>query len=517
MRRHEFATFKHGGVMLDTPPEEVPAEFWTFVQGVEFDDGQTVRVPGYGRWFDPLIGPPIFAMNVRLEAVSYWFYCGVDFVAITDGTGHFDLTPAGFVAGVEKGTWTGCVLNGVPCLNNPRNTPMYWNFNTAGDMLPLPGWPAGALCRCLRSFKYHLFALGVTDAGELQEQTLWWSMAAEPGSIPQEWVPSAENDAGDMTLGDEPGFLLDAQPLRDTLIVYKSIGIYVLSYVAGQYVYTQRKLFSTVGALGSNCVQEYKGEHWVITADDVIRHDGQTYRSALQELGKATINRSIDVVNARTCCLTVMHKLSQVWVCIPTAGSEWLNRAYVIQVNRNQIGERELPNVAFVARGQVVVGAGLSDEWDDDTQAWDLDGSFWDEAVFSPTDDSLMMCQPASADGPHLQLVDAVGSADGVPLYALAERQGLPMVDTTLRGLCTRIVPRIDGGAGEVLQIRMGGQEAFGQPITWSDPQDFIIGTSTHVDTLTEGRFFALRVEGATLNKWRMHSYRLQIAPRGEF
>jgi hypothetical protein len=186
-----------------------------------------------------------------------------------------------------------------------------------------------------------------------------------------------------MTLGDEPGFLVDAQPLRDTLIVYKTMGIYVLSYVAGQYVYTQRKLFSTIGALGNNCVQEYRGEHWVLTGDDVVRHDGQTYKSALEGLGRETIVKSIDVDNARISCIAVMHRLGQVWICIPVTGSAMLTRAYVIHVTRNEIGERLLPDVAFVARGMILAGTSVSDEWDDDAQAWDLDTSFWDEVPAS--------------------------------------------------------------------------------------------------------------------------------------
>lgn len=517
MKSGFFEMRKHQGVVLDRPPEEVPPEFWTYVQNMQFDDGSSERVGGYAPYADAgLIGPPLFALNVRLEAVNYWLYAGADFVAVTDGLLHWDLTPGGFVGAVEPGTWSGCVLNGVPCLNNPRNPPMYWDFNTAGTMLTLPGWPVGALTRCLRAFKYHLFALGIEDGGNLQEQTLWWSAAAEPGAVPSEWVPTPANDAGDMTLGDEPGFLVDAQALRDTLVVYKTVGVYVLTYVAGQYIYTQRKLFSTIGSIGLNCVAEYMGEHWVITADDVIRHDGQAYRSALQDLIRDVLLSSIDPANIRRCCLAVHHGDDQVWVCVPTTGNEYLDRAYLLHSRTGFIGERDLPLLSFVARGLIDVGVPVTQEWDDDDQAWDMDPSFWDEQAFSPTEDSLLMCQPAGPDAlPHLHLVDVEDTADGEPIFSLVERTGLPMIDLVTRGYLTRVFPRIDGQAGEELTIRLGGQEAFGQPITWSDPYPWIIGQSLFVPSIITGRLMALRIEGSTLRRWRLHSYRTEIAPQG--
>jgi hypothetical protein len=113
--------------------------------------------------------------------------------------------------------------------------------------------------------------------------------------------------------------------------------------------------------------------------------------------------------------------------------------------------------------------------------------------------------------------VGLVDSADGAPLYAAAERQGLPVIDTVQRGLVTRLIPRIDGGAGEVLSIRIGAQEAFNKPINWATAQLFTIGQTESVDSIVEGRFFAVRIEGATLERWRVHSYRLEVAPRGLF
>ena len=233
--------------MTDLPPEEVPIENWTGGANIQFQDTATRRVGGYQAFGGTPSAAPMFAMSVLVSGAAYWIYCSADGIFATDGLTHTDITPAGGLTAVTPGLWTGCILNGIPVLNNSIDPPMYWPLDIAQKCLVLPGWPATAACKAIRAFKYHLFALNITDNSVNFPDSLWWSTSAEPGSVPVTWAPAVDNDAGDAVLADTPGIIIDGLGMRDVFVVYKDNSTYSLSYVAGQYVYTVRKNFLTSG------------------------------------------------------------------------------------------------------------------------------------------------------------------------------------------------------------------------------------------------------------------------------
>jgi hypothetical protein len=498
------------------PPEEVTPDKWTDGSNVQFQEQAGRRVGGYEAFADPLLpGGPLFALNVIYGAVGYWIYCGSTSVYLTDGVTHWDLTPPAGLLPVNAGDWTGTILNGIAVINNGRDAPMFWDFNPSNPVQKLPGWPAGATCRVIRSFKYHLFALGIFDGGQDKPDTLWWSAGAAPGAIPQEWTPAPSNDAGDMVLADAPGVIVDGMSLRDTFIVYKDFSTYALSYVAGQYIYTQRKLFLTAGLQARNCICEINGAHWLFTGTDVIRHDGQNAVSMVQDKVKIRLVSSINPEKTSMCCVTQRTRNSQFWVAIPETGQDHLTKAYVINTLTGDVGIRELPSIDFLARGIVNINAS-NISWDSDPVpvAWDNDIGRWDEQNYSPTEDSVLMCAQVAG---KLWSTDTADTNDGQPVYAFLERQSLPINNNILRALVTRVIPRIDGTPGDVIQIRTGGQAYFGESISWSSAQDFTIGQSIACDFQTEGRLISVRFEGSTSNKWMLHSYKLEVVDLGLF
>jgi hypothetical protein len=511
MKSPNYQFFEHWGIVTDYPPEEVAPDKWTSAQNIKFEEQATLRSEGYGAYADPLLGTgAIFALCVIVGVNAYWVYCTTTNVYVTDGAGHFDITP-GTLSPCVAGDWTGTILNGIPVLCNGLNAPFYWGLNVNADCVTLPGWPANSTCKSIRAFKYHLFALGVTDNGSYHPDTLWWSVGAAPGAIPQEWTPAPDNDAGDMTLADSQGAIVDGMSMRDTLIVYKQFSSYVLNYVAGQYVYTQRKLFLNTGLQNRNCVTEINGEHWIFTGNDVVRHDGQSFRSIVQDKIKRELVDSVDPAKIRISCVTNQIAENQFWVCIATQGSTYLNKAYVINTITTDCGVIDLPGVAFVARG-IVNASAVGASWDADPNSWDSDNTFWDQQTFSPTEDSILLCDP---DANKLWAYGLTDEIDGQPMSAYVERLSLPIHENILRALVTRVVPRIDGEPGEVINVRVGGQAYFNQPITWSAPLPFTIGSSVGVECMTEGRLISVRFEASTLRQWTIHSYRLGVVDLG--
>lgn len=505
---------QHLGIVLDKPPEEVPAGSWTSGRNVAFRDGKTYRTGGYDFFAEPLFhADPIYALNVIVGPESYWLYCGVATVTVTDGTNHWDLTPAGGLATSEAGDWSGCILNGIPCLNNGSDPPMFWNLSVGSDMQVLPGWPVGATCKALRATKYHLMALNITEGGINYGTQVWWSKAAQAGAIPQEWLPTASNDAGDIVFGDTPGVIIDGLALRDQFIVYKEFSTHVMQYVAGTYVWTGRKLYLTTGIQAIGCAVEANGLHYVFTGTDVIRHDGQSYVSVVDEKVKVSLVQSIDPSKTKMCCMEARILFNQVWVCIPEQGRTWLNKAYVIDIKSGDVGVRDLPDIASVARGLVTLSA-TGNAWNADGASWDSDITFWDQQSYSPTQDSLLMCH---WPGGHLFSVDTSDLALGFPLNAYVERLSATIGDGTGHYVVTGIIPKIEGATGDVLNITLGGQQWFSDPVAWGTTRQYTIGHDHTVDDIVEGRYLSLRIEGTTQRVWEFYSYQVKTAPMGEF
>lgn len=512
MKQADFIAIRHSGVVLDLPPEEVSDAVWTNAHNVVFREGITERVGGYQRFADPLPTPtPLYAVGLVIGADAYWIYFTVNKIYVTDGTTHWDITPVGGLNSSEAGDWSACFINGIPCFNNGHNAPMYWDLQTANKAQPLPGWPAGALCKALRATKYHLMALNISEGAVNYGNQVWWSNGAQAGAVPDEWTPTPSNDAGDAILADTPGVIIDGLALRDTFIVYKSTSTYVLQYVAGQYVFTTRKLFQTTGVLALNCVVEANGMHWLNTGTDIVRHDGQNYVSVVDLKVQKTLIKSIEPSKRRMCCVESRILTKQIWVAIPETGQQWLTKAYVIDVQNGDVGVRILPNIAGLAHG-IVSQIGAGNSWNGDNNTWASDVTFWDQQSFDPTQDSLLMVDAVNA---RLYDTDSIGTADGAGVYAYVEKLGGMVGDFVDRKIITAIYPRIEGEQGEKLTVTMGGQAFFNQPIAWGAPQEFIIGQDVAVFDIPEGRMLSIRIEGTTMSPWQLYRYSVKYANQG--
>jgi hypothetical protein len=506
-----YQIFKHTGIILDLPNEQVPPEAWTDGQNVQFKNFASQRADGYSQYAGTLgNNSPIFALMYLSATITYWIYCTPSQVWVTDGELHYNITPVTGLTASEAGDWTGTTLNGVPVLNNGIDPPFYWNGDVNSNCATIPGWPTGLRCNAIRAFKFHLFALGIIDNGVEYPHLVRWSSAADPGALPQSWVPAPDNDAGDVILADTAGKIIDALPLRDVFVVYKEFSTYVLSYVAGQYVFSARKLFLTSGIQSNNCITEINGEHWVLTSNDVIRHDGQNYRSVVSNKVRDKLIEGINPAKLKQCCVTSRHNNQQVWVSIPEGNSDWLTKTYIIDTEVGTIGVRDVPNLSYIARGVVKPNVDIS--WDSDSKGWDVDSTFWNQQTYSATEDSLLF---VSALDSKLYSLASTMTADGQPMYSMLERVGMNIGDFTQRKIITKIIPRLEGGEGETIYIRVGGQSLFNQPVEWTDPIPFVIGTDLAIDVIVDGRLVSVRFEGTTNAVWKLHQYTVQWVDQG--
>ena len=511
MKSPQYTKFKHYGIVTDLPPEEVPVENWTNCSNFQFEDLSSKRVGGYQTYAGTASAPPIFDIPVTVNGLPYWIYCSVNKVYVTDGTTHYNITPSGGLNTVTTGDWTGCILNGIAVLNNGSNAPFYWNSNTSSACQYLPNWKAGTTCKVIRAFKYHLIALNVFD-GVRYGSTLWWSNAAVAGSVPTAWTPSTTNDAGDFSLSDTDGDIVDGLSMRDSFVVYKKSSTYVMSYVAGAYVFTQRKSFLSTGMVASNCVCEVNGNHWVFTGTDVIVHDGQSFESIVKFKVKNNLIGAIEPSLIKQCIVVPRLTQKQVWVCIPETGMTALSKAYIINIDTKECGVRTLPSIDYIGRG--IVDTSGASNWASDSNTWNSDITFWDEQKYSPNADTMLMCSRATS---ALYAVDTISSNDGVAFYSELERLSIPMGEDVLltRRVVERITPHIEGINGDVISISVGGQTNFDEAINWSAPQSFTIGTDKDVYFMVEGRIHSIRFYSTSVNPWKIHNYTMTHVDAG--
>jgi len=514
------------GLNIDIPPAElISVPTWTGGNNIRFDDGSTHRTDGYARYADPLpVGAfPIFIHPVLTPTTSYWIVVSknetlpVWKIYVTDGSTYWDITPVAGITGGEAGFWCGTDLNGVPVLNNGVDSPIWWNGDTGAPMTTLPDWPVDTTCKSIRAYKYHLVAMNITDAGgDAIPHRIMWSSAADPKTIPQSWTPEPGNDAGNNDLADNLGGIVDGGNLRDSFIVYFQHASILMQYVAGQYVFTFRGLFETLGIQAINCWTEIKGTHIILADDDVIRHDGQKFESIADARIRNYLFSGITPDNHTLCCVVGRTEIDEVMICVPVINYDYLTVALLYNYRDDVWGVRTLPDVAYVTNGIVPQGA-FDGTWDGAIPIWQLDPRWWNEANYSITSDNILMCDPA---GQRLLEVDASPEEDGEPLSSFVERLSWSIHDESEvweNKLIQSIYPHITGTVGDTVTCRVGVQVSMGDPVDWGPRIPFTIGGRPKVDNLKHGRFLSLRFESEGGESWNIHRIGIEYVPLSKY
>ena len=518
--------FAMRGLVTDLPPESVPEGYWSDGENVYEKDLSIRRVGGYGTYAVTgfLGGNPIFILPVETATDAYWIYVhvagGVVSVGLTNGGTHWDITPTPAItasSGTAIGTWTGTVLNGVPVVNNQVDEPWYWDGNTGNPLTQLPGWPANQFCRSIRSYRNHLFALGVTDGGVVYPDRIDWSDSAASGTIPTSWTAGPTTDAGDNDLGDTEGGVIDGAKLRDSFVIYKNYSTTLCTFVGGNFIFSFRDSPSiSTGAQSQNCIAESQGFHYVFTGDDVIRHDGQTAVSICTDTIRNELVSSIDPDVFEQVLVTARHLTDEVWICIPEIGSitGYLTAAFVYNTKTERWGKRKLPGVTHIDFGIVGDETAVT-TWNPDTEAWNDDVTQWNAASYSESAAEILMTDHANT---RLLVVDRLETDAGTEVMAYVQRIGLPIEPMQRIKYVNECWPNIIGEAGQEFQVSIGGQLNYQDPVNWYPPVTFTLGDQpAKIDCWVAGRYISVQFKTTSGKVWRIYGFRLTISDKGRY
>lgn len=499
------------GLNLDAQPQELPDGAWSGAANVRFRNGAVERMKGEQRVFAPPTVTPHWLQPYYPTGKRYWVHAGLSQVFADDGVARVEITPATAPTATLDDRWTGGVLNGVLVANSGRDVPWYWGG--AGLLLPLPGWDAAWRAKSVRPFKNVLVALGVQKGTASYPHMVKWSDAAVPGAVPQSWdIADKKKLAGELDLAEEPSVLVDQLALGDVNVIYKENSMYAMRASGGVDVFSFQRLPGAVGALARGCMVQTPLGHVVLTHGDVVIHNGQGPKSIIEGALRSWLFRSIDSTNRQRSFLVANPPAKEVWVCFPELGSAACTMAAVWNWESGTWTVRTLQQVTSGATGQL--DASATRTWEAQAYAWQDAASAWDEDELSPAQERLLLGSSSA-----IAAADVTGTINGASYTSHVERTGLSFGAPEQVKLARGLRLRLQGVNGTKVQIQLGGQMSPEQPVQWSAPVQYVVGSDqyTRVDAFAQGRFLAIRLQSLDNQPWRFASIDWDIVPTGSY
>jgi len=505
------------GFVPDQPAWKLPAGAFTDVRNFRFRDGAAERiggttlVPGWGS----LSATGVWAAGIQGGGAAYWVYANQNVVYATDGASTANLTSAtaSMSADLDLG-YTGGPYNGYLILNDGTQNPRSWAPGIANRLVDLAAWPASTSAQVIRPFKQFLFAFRLTESGTYNGNLIRWSESAQPGNLPSSWdYTDPANDSGRTELGQTSDPLVDALPLRNSLMIYKERNTWVADFVGGKNVFAFRQVFSQVGMLTENCAVPWMGKHFVVTLSDIVIHDGNEAQSILDDRARSWLFGQLDTTNYRRSFAALDWKNREIWFCYPESGATYPNMALVWNWQENTLYPRDLgQETAWAATGILPSNTGnkvidsISTIMDNLVGATDVER-------YNPTDFPLLLF---GADTPIALQNDEGGDFNGTAITSYLERSSVELMkDINRQKKVLRIYPKILGANGDTIDIYVGTRAVFSDSTTWFGPYTFTIGTDYKIDCAVTGRIIDLRFSHNTAQVPRLFGYDVEWFPDG--
>lgn len=524
------------GIVADISPRKLPDGAWSEGQNVRFDGYTATKVLGSRTVLGSLSASAysLFA-HTTFDGSQFFAYAGLTSVFTVNNNVHYDITRAVGGAYNTDSTllWTGGVLGGLLFMNNGIDVPQVQQTPTASCKLSnLPNWPTTITTRAasLRAFKNYLVALDVTKGPLRYRQMVKWSNAADPLTVPTTWNEAdPAQDAGELSLADTNGSVIDCLPLRDVNIVYKDDSIYGMQYIGPPFIFRFYQIFKNVGLLAKRCVAAFEQYHCFIGNDlDVYVHDGNTIKSIAQDRVREYLRRAIDGGNYERAFVVRNPTATEIWICIPDGNAEYCSQALMWNWRKDTWGFRTLSNIASGTVGGIESSDYLT-TWDALSAAgttWDGWGVSWSELESLPPDQKLVLAAPTVTAG----LIETeYGSAElGADMPFMVERTGIwtmpckvvdgnRVADLQSIKFIRRVRFRTDAFASaEAITFEVAVQTDIDSPLVW-------VSTGKQTDKTVEitvfkrGRFVSYRVTGTGSSLFSIEDVSIEYEPSGQY
>jgi hypothetical protein len=424
----------------------------------------------------------------------------------------------------RRNIWTGGLINGQVVVNcGFTHYPESWDPTAApATTVQLAGWNAwevaigGAIrCRALRPYKYHLIAMNMTRNAVRFPTQVCWSSAAAYG-LPTAWLPAAGNDAGDVSLADTHGEVVDGARLGESFFLYKESACYRMTYVGGSQVMQIDKVSDTVGAMSQNCIVDIGGAHAVLTRGDVvlISESGEVKSIAAGSVQRYLFEQT-GQNNQNVGFITYNPSRRHLWVFGPGSLLDTAGLAHVYDVDTGRWGFVEM-NFTGNSYGPTCAGIGPAGEQTtgQDTVAYRAVIGFGAGLGAGPPDtmeDRWLSLNDVDAIPPDLVTVSGE--------HGLRYQQ-IDFGEPDRRKLLKGFRPLMDGFAGEVVNVYLTTHQSRTDAGVNTGPFSFVFGTDDRVDLLSEGVSWDLLVSFTPTNlneQFNFRGFELEYEIQGRF
>jgi len=503
------------GVVLDTDPHDVDDSVYTSVTNMRFNDGAAEKIGGEVEGTTTTAQATYLLFNGNHED-PLWLYFGDGIARATDYTDDKDIEGTALSAGTK---WDASLFNTFPICNNIVDTPRYWagDFTAPDTLADLPAFPANTLCKAIRTFRGFLVALNTTTSTVQAPNRVLWSDLSDAGALPASWdIADPSTLAGDAYLTDDKGEIVDGAQLRDLFVIYKTHSTYIMRLIGGQSVMRLDKVQVNSGLLAKNCVIEFKGKHFVVADGDIVIFDGQNVESIADKRVKDAIFNDIDTENFDKTYVVRDDKHHEIWVCYPSSGQSYSDKAAIWNWRDNTWTYRELTNTRHIANG--VTNFASSPAWSATTGvAWeDYSASYypaWKPFSSNPTVDTL-----SSAVTSAINIIGDAYDIDGVAMPSQLEKVTMDLGDPDMIKMVKSVTPRITATAGTKIYIRIGTQFNPDDTISWGSEQLYTVGTDREAFFTQKGRFISIRMRTQDIGaNWKCHGFYIKAAQSGKY
>lgn len=494
-----------GGIVADEVSHELAENVCTSGLNVRFRDGYVRKTEGYN---DALTAPVSAALHIaplRANNQTYWVHATTSALYADNGSTQTNITGTALTA-TSTTKFTSCVLGGVLVISNGVDIPQAWGGT--GTATNLTAWDATWRCKSLRSFKNYLVALNITKSGTNYASMVKWSHAAEPGTLPDSWDEAdPTRDAGELDVAETDDEIVDGLALGDTFAIYKERSAYGMQYLANNAIFRVFKLPGNYGILSQNCVVDTPVGHVVLTnGPDVVRHYANEPTSILSGRWRKWLQDNIDPANFRASFVVANIPKYEVWICIPTTGNTYCNRALVWNYEEDTLTLAEIPNLTHATIGL----------YQENAQQWSAVATTWADAT-DPWDTFDVSPRLLASGSSKLYIMDEGDDQDGTAVAASFSRVGLSFGDPDTRKLLKGAVLRVDATAGTVLSVEGAYSDDVEGPYSYTAPVSYTVGTTRRADFFCSGRFVGIRVSSAAGGQWRIKSVGYDVTMLGSY
>lgn len=523
------ASFRPYGVFPDRALATVPEDGWADGLNILFrnETAQAVRVTT--RVWNPGPSPfvPRFIMATAPVNGAYgWLVGGFNPTSVRfelwycNGLTTFvwtNVTPAGWAAIVADSSnkWSGCEINGrIFVAPNSTTEPAVWSSSvptTAAVMLNtvVTWFGAGVGTRAIRSYRNHLFALGLENLGFTNYFRLCWSSGAAMGGIPATFTAAATNDAGETQFPEIGGALVDALPLGNSMAIYRVNAIHRAVYVGGLTVFSIQRLVDGIGAASSKSVAMVPGGHIFWSGESVyfLSESGELKNLCADTVARAM--RAQNIIFQRREAFCEYHAPErEFWLFLPdndvvTAGVKVNAWIYNIDSGRWSRAQWVQSGTAYIP---TCVSLGRSAEHSSSHAGFE-------HMIIGEYQQSGTQSRFLSVDDQQHNTAASHEPPAGASLTLKARDFGEPLRRKFIRGirLAGNFASGNDGSVKIYTRENREGAATLRQTLTWTD-------TTEWIPAAVEGRYFDLEFVATydpTIAPWKLSGFDVEYELRG--